>query len=78
MQSYSCEVHGGTLSSVYQVSYVAFDGSTLMAGLLIPATGLQNVAYGYAAFLEVLSVSALLLLLRSRAKRIKSSTAAAQ
>ncbi|NKG19780.1 hypothetical protein [Paeniglutamicibacter terrestris] len=69
---------GGTLSSVYLVSYVAFGGPTLVAGLLIPTIGLQNMVYGYAAFIVVLSVIALLLLLRSRTKRIKSSTAAGQ
>ena len=26
LQTYSCEMHGGMLSSVYRVSYVAFDG----------------------------------------------------
>lgn len=66
---------GGTLSSVYLVSYVAFGGPTLVAGLLIPTIGLQNVVYGYAAFVVVLSVIALLLLLRSRSKRLSTPAA---
>ena len=66
------------LSSVYLVSYASLGGPILVAGLRIPAIGLQNMVYGYAAFVVVLSVIALLLLLWSRAKRIKSSTAAAQ
>lgn len=61
---------GGTLSSVYLVSYLAFGVPTLVAGLLIPGAGLENVVYGYAAFVILLSLAALTLVLRSRAQRI--------
>jgi MFS family permease len=68
---------GGTLSSLYLVSYMAFGVPTLVAGLLIPTLGLQNVVYGYAALVMVLSLVALALLLRSRTKRIRRAAAAA-
>lgn len=62
---------GGTLSSVYLVSYMAFGGPTLVAGLLIPTHGLQNVVYGYVALVIVLALVALGLLFRSRTERIR-------
>lgn len=68
---------GGTLSSVYLVSYLAFGVPTLVAGLLIPSAGLENVVYGYAAFVIILSLVALTLLLRSRAKRIRLAATSA-
>ncbi|KAA0975927.1 MFS transporter [Paeniglutamicibacter gangotriensis] len=68
---------GGTLSSVYLVSYLAFGIPTLVAGLLIPNFGLQNVVYGYAALVVTLSLVALALLIGSRAKRIRLVAAAA-
>ncbi|WP_181148081.1 MFS transporter [Arthrobacter sp. MYb213] len=53
---------GGTLSSVYLVSYLAFGLPTLIAGLLIPSFGLKNVTYGYAGFVVLLSLIALALI----------------
>ena len=68
---------GGTLSSLYLVSYMAFGVPPLVAGLLIPTLGLQNVVNGYAALVIVLSLVALALLLRSRIKRIRRAAAGA-
>lgn len=68
---------GGTLSSVYLVSYMAFGIPTLVAGLLIPGLGLENVVYGYAVLVIILSLAAFTLLLRSRAKRLRHASAAA-
>ncbi|PRA11887.1 MFS transporter [Arthrobacter sp. MYb211] len=53
---------GGTLSSVYLVSYLAFGLPTLIGGLLIPIHGLKNITYGYAGLVVLLSVIALALL----------------
>lgn len=68
---------GGTLSSLYLVSYMACGVPTLVAGLLIPTLGLQNVVNGYAALVIVLSLAALALLLGSRIKRIRRAAAGA-
>lgn len=66
---------GGTLSSIYLVSYLAFGLPTLVAGLLIPTTGLQNVVYGYAALVVILAFIALALLIHSRARGIRTAGA---
>lgn len=66
---------GGTLSSLYLVTYMAFGVPTLVAGLLIPTFGLQNIVNGYAALVIVLSPVALAFLLRSRTKRIRRAAA---
>lgn len=52
---------GSVFAALYLVSYIAFGVPTLVAGLLIPRLGLANVVYGYAAFVVVLAVLALLL-----------------
>ena len=67
---------GGTLSSVYLVSYLAFGVPTLVAGLMIPGSGLQNVVFGYSALVVLLAIVAILLLLGSRARRRREARAA--
>lgn len=69
---------GGTLSSVYLVSYLAFGLPTLIGGLLVPNLGLKQVTYGYAGFVVILSLVALVLILAtSRPQKTPSSTPAA-
>lgn len=67
---------GGTLSSVYLVSYMAFGVPTLVAGLMIPGSGLQNVVFGYSILVVLLAIAAILLLLRTRSKRRRETRAA--
>lgn len=62
----------GTLSTVYLVSYTAFGGPAVIAGLLTPTFGLRTVVDAYAAFVALVSVAALLLqMLQRRTRRVE-------
>jgi MFS family permease len=47
------------LSAVYVVSYLAFSGPALVAGLLATHIGLRNTSFGYGAFVALVAVSTL-------------------